>query len=220
VQRYLAGQLSKPRGIAGRFVLGRLWNRRNAALNDMALELLDLRTEDRFLDVGFGGGYLLGRAIPRVERGLAAGIDASPAMVRNAQARWRAAIEAGRVDVREGRAEALPYLDGHFTRVSSVNSIFYWSAAEAGIAEMYRVLRPRGKVVLTFTCRQDLETRPFVQHVVTTYEGEEIGRMLAAAGFREIEAVRHRDHHREFICMTGLKYALAEDGPVSDPRSG
>jgi SAM-dependent methyltransferase len=205
IQRHLAGQLSKPRGIVGRFVLGRLWNRRNAELNEVTLELLDLWAEDRVLDVGFGGGYLLGRIIPRVEGGLAAGIDASPAMVRNARARWRAEIEVGRVDIRTGRAEALPYRDGHFTRVSSVNSIFYWSTAEQGVAEMYRVLQEGGRVVLTFTCQRDLETRRFVQHGIRTYDEAEIECMLAAAGFREIEAVRRSDRHREFACMTGRK---------------
>jgi ubiquinone/menaquinone biosynthesis C-methylase UbiE len=205
IQRVLAGQLSKPRGIMGRFVLGRLWNRRNAKLNEVTLDLLELEAEDRVLDIGFGGGYLLGRIIPRVERGLAAGVDASPAMVRSARARWRHAIEAGRVDIREGRAEALPYPDGHFTRVSSVNSIFYWSAAEQGIAEIYRVLQDNGRVVLTFTCKRDLETRPFVRQGIRTYDEEEVQRMVATAGFKEIEAVRGSDRHREFVCMRGLK---------------
>jgi arsenite methyltransferase len=205
IQRVLAGQLSKPRGLVGRFVLGRLWNRRNAELNEVTLNLLKLGAEDRVLDIGFGGGYLLERTIPRVERGLAAGVDASPAMVKNARARWRRAIDEGRVDIREGQAEVLPYPDGHFTRVSSVNSIFYWSAAEQGIAEIYRVLQHNGRVVLTFTCKRDLETRSFVRHGIRTYDEEEVRRMVATAGFREIEAVGGRDRHREFVCMTGLK---------------
>jgi hypothetical protein len=37
LQRYLAGLLSRPTGIVGRFVLGPLWNRRNAALDDVTL---------------------------------------------------------------------------------------------------------------------------------------------------------------------------------------
>jgi ubiquinone/menaquinone biosynthesis C-methylase UbiE len=205
IQRVLAGQLSRPRGILGRFVLGGLWNHRNARLNEVTLDLLDLGANDRVLDVGFGGGYLLQSIIPRVEGGLAAGIDASLAMVRNARARWRAGIAAGRVDIRLGRAEALPYPDGHFTRVSSVNSILYWNAAGQGIAEIYRVLRTGGTVVLTFTCKRDLETRRFVQYGIRTYEEQEIERMLAAAGFKEIEVVRRSDRHREFICMRGLK---------------
>lgn len=32
IQRYLASQLSKPTGLIGKFILGPLWNRRNASL--------------------------------------------------------------------------------------------------------------------------------------------------------------------------------------------
>lgn len=157
LQQYLADQLSRPTGIIGKFFVGRVWNKRNAKLNEVTLAHLALKEEDRVLDVGFGGGYLLERIIPKVKRGLAAGIDVSPVMVENCRARWREAIEAGSVDIRAGRAEALPYPDGHFTKVSSVNSIFYWSEVQQGISEIYRILQEDGKVVLTYTCKRDLE---------------------------------------------------------------
>jgi ubiquinone/menaquinone biosynthesis C-methylase UbiE len=205
LQRYLARQLSRPTGIMGKFILGPLWNRRNARLNDVTLALMELKAEDRVLELGFGGGYLLERIIPRLRSGFVAGVDFSPALVENCRARWRKAIAAGRVDVQLGQAEALPYPDGHFTRVSSVNSIFYWSDVQQGLAEIYRVLQPGGKVVLTFTCRRDLEKKRFAQYSVKVYNEQELESMLANAGFREIKATRDKDRHREFICMTGCK---------------
>jgi SAM-dependent methyltransferase len=206
--QYLARQLSNPAGIIGKFVLGPLLNKRNARLNDLTLAHLELKEEDRVLDVGFGGGYLLDRIVPQVKQGWAAGIDLSPVMVENCRARYQAAIAAGSVDIQCGRAEALPYPDGYVTKVSSVNSIFYWNDAQQGLAEIYRILREEGKLVLTYTCKRDLEKRGFVQYGVKTYEEEELRRMLAQAGFREIKAVRSRDRHREFICMTGYKRRL------------
>lgn len=204
-QRYLARQLSNPTGIIGKFVLGPLWNKRNAKLNDVTLAHLELKEEDRVLDIGFGGGYLLARIIPRVKCGWVAGIDISPVMVKRCRARHRAAIKAGRVDIQWGRAEALPYPDGYFTKVSSVNSIFYWSDAPQGVAEIYRILQEKGKLVLTYTCKRDLEKKGFVRYGVKTYEEEEVHQMLAQAGFREIKTIRSGDRHREFICMAGCK---------------
>jgi 2-polyprenyl-3-methyl-5-hydroxy-6-metoxy-1,4-benzoquinol methylase len=60
ISKLVARQLSNPTGIlAG--IATFVWNRRNAALNDMVLNLLSLQPIDRVLDVGFGGGYLLER---------------------------------------------------------------------------------------------------------------------------------------------------------------
>lgn len=205
LQRYLAGQLSRPTGIIGKFILGPLWNRRNARLNDVTLACLELGAEDRVLELGFGGGYLLEKIISQAKRGFVAGVDVSPVMVKNCRARWRKAIAAGQVDVQVGRAEALPYPDGHFSKASSVNSIFYWSDVRQGLAEIYRVLQPGGKAVLTFTCRKDLEKKRFAQYGVKVYNEQELESMLANVGFREIKTTRERDRHREFICMTQVK---------------
>ncbi|MBE7549893.1 MAG: methyltransferase domain-containing protein [Anaerolineales bacterium] len=204
-QRYLARQLSQPTGIIGKFVLGPLWNKRNATLNEVTLVHLEPQEEDRILDIGFGGGYLLERVIPKVKRGLAAGLDVSSVLVENCRARYRKDIKAGRVDIQWGRAEALPYPDRYFTKVSSVNSLFYWSDAPQGVAEIYRILQEKGKLVLTYTCKRDLEKKGFVRYGIKTYEEAEVRQMLAKAGFREIKAIRSGDRHREFICMTGCK---------------
>lgn len=204
-QRYLARQLSKPTGIIGKFVLGPLWNKRNAKLNEVTLAHLELKDDDRILDVGFGGGYLLERVIPKVKRGLAAGLDVSSVLVENCRARYREDIQAGRVDIQWGRVQTLPYPDEYFTKVSSVNSLFYWDDARQGVAEIYRILQGEGKFVLTYTCKRDLEKKGFVQYGVKTYEEEEVRQMLTQAGFREIKAIHSGDRHREFICMTGCK---------------
>jgi ubiquinone/menaquinone biosynthesis C-methylase UbiE len=204
-QQYLARQLSKPTGIIGKFVLGPLWNKRNAKLNEVTFVHLELKEEDRVLDIGFGGGYLLERIIPKVKLGLVAGMDVSPVMVGNFRARYQADIKAGRVDIQCGRVETSPYPDEHFTKVSSVNSIFYWSDAQQGLAEIYRILQEEGKIVLTYTCKRDLAKKKFVQYGVKTYEEEEVQQMLVRAGFKDIKEVRTWDQHREFICVTGRK---------------
>ena len=204
-QQYLAHQLGNPTGIIGKFLLGPLWNRRNTKLNEFTLAQLDLQEDDRVLDIGFGGGYLLERIIPIVKRGLAAGMDVSAVMVENGQARWREAIQAGRVNIQCGRAEAPPFPDGHYTKICSVNAIFYWIDAQRGVAEMYRILRDGGKVVLTYTCKRDLEKKWFTPYGVNPYEDDGVQQMLVKAGFRDIKAMQSSDRYRRFICLTGYK---------------
>jgi ubiquinone/menaquinone biosynthesis C-methylase UbiE len=207
-QQYLARQLSHPTGLIGKFILGPLWNRRNAPLNDLTLAHLDLKAEDRVLEIGFGGGYLLDRIVSQVKHGWVAGIDNSQVMVENCRRRYRAEIKAGSVEIQWGRAEALPYPDGCFSKAASVNSIFYWRDAGQGLTEIYRVLQQGGQIVLTYTCKRDLEKKGFVPYGVKTYEEAEVRCMLAEIGFKEIKATPGRDQHRKFICMIGWKSSI------------
>ncbi len=88
LMQVLASQLSHPLGIPGKYFLGPIWNIRNRQLNDVTLSELALVENDKVVDLGFGGGYLLGRIIPRVGQGFAAGLDSSFAMVESCRLRF------------------------------------------------------------------------------------------------------------------------------------
>jgi SAM-dependent methyltransferase len=101
----------------------------------------------RVLDLGTGTGAVAERAAALVRPGGAVlGVDISPAML--AQARRRIA-DAGldEVDLREGRAEALPAPDGHFDAVLASLSLMYAIDRAAAAREIARVLRPGGRLV-------------------------------------------------------------------------
>lgn len=118
-----AKQLGGPSAVLGQWFFAPVWNRRNAALNEMALAGLDLGVDDQVLEIGFGGGYLLGKILSLVTAAFIAGVDVSPVMVSYCDKRYRPAIQAGKLELRASSAEQLPYAAGRFNRVCSVNSI-------------------------------------------------------------------------------------------------
>jgi ubiquinone/menaquinone biosynthesis C-methylase UbiE len=199
-----ARQLARPsRAFAG--LLGPIWNRRNRALNDLAFERLELSPSQCVLEVGFGGGYLLGRIASVVSDGFVAGVDGSPALAAAAQRRFRAPIASGRVEVHCGRAEALPLGDGRFTRACSVNSIFYWDDTSRVLSELHRVLQPGGLLVLCFTSRESLKRKDFSRGGIHLYDAADVAPMLEAAGFVRIRASRSSDRHRDFWCVEATR---------------
>ncbi len=204
MRTYLLRQLGRPSGLIGRWVMAPLWNRRNAALNDAAFGALDVRPGDRVLEVGFGGGYLLRRLADAASDGCLAGIDASPAMVAYCTRRLRRLVEAGRLELHCAGAERLPFPDGHFTALCSVNSIFYWSSAPRAIGEFWRVLAEGGRLVLCFTLPQSLRGRALAGGV-TAYDAAEVEAMVAAAGFRAVHITSGADRHRVFACLAATK---------------
>jgi ubiquinone/menaquinone biosynthesis C-methylase UbiE len=74
------------------------------------------------------------------------GIDFSPAMLEIARAR---AAELGReIDLREGDAQALPFPDASFDTVVCTLGLCGFPDERVAIAEMHRVLRPNGTLLL------------------------------------------------------------------------
>lgn len=109
------------------------------------LEAAGARPEDTVLDVACGPGVVV-CAFAEVTR-YALGIDLVPAMLERAQALQK---EKGLANVswEVGDAAMLPYPDGAFSIVTSRYSFHHMSDPAGALAEMTRVCRPGGKVVL------------------------------------------------------------------------
>jgi len=95
------------------------------------------------LEVAIGTGRNLA-LYPRSVR--LTGLDLSPAMLDIARA--RAAALGIEVDLREGDAQALPFGDESFDAVVCTLGLCGIPDHRAAIAEMHRVLRPGGKLLL------------------------------------------------------------------------
>lgn len=92
------------------------------------------------LDIACGSGLAIRVAAARGAE--AAGIDAAEALVDLARSRNPAA------DLRVGTMFELPWPDEHFDAVTSINGI--WGGCEAAVAEAHRVLRPGGRIGISF----------------------------------------------------------------------
>jgi SAM-dependent methyltransferase len=116
-----------------------------------ACELLQVAPDDSVLEIGFGPGVTIDHLSRVAPAGHIAGIDQSREMVEQGRARNVAAIRSGRVDLRHGSVESLPFDDNSFDSALAVNSMQVWSDAVAGLREIRRVMRPGAKIALAFT---------------------------------------------------------------------
>jgi SAM-dependent methyltransferase len=105
-----------------------------------------LEPGERVLDVGSGAGTdSLVAALMVGPEGSMTGIDMTPAMLAKARA-GAAALGLENVTFLEGEAEALPFADGSFDVVVSNGVIDLIPDKDAVFAEIYRVLRPGGRI--------------------------------------------------------------------------
>jgi arsenite methyltransferase len=101
---------------------------------------------DRILDVGCGPGYYVSEVLDRVgETGSVTGVDSSQQMLAIAAERCAG---RGNVMFKEGDAAALPVAGGTYDAALSVQVLEYVEDVKAALADIHRVLRPGGRVVI------------------------------------------------------------------------
>jgi SAM-dependent methyltransferase len=150
IRTLLMRAFGRPQGFLGRLG-GAVMARTNARFGIWVSDRLGVRPNEEVLEIGFGPGVVMSHVAAQLATGHASGIDASREMVGQARARNRAAIARGRVALRQGSVENLPFCNNHFDKAFAVNSMQVWPDAAAGLREICRVLKPGGIVALGFT---------------------------------------------------------------------
>jgi len=114
---------------------------------DPLLDAARVGAQTRVLDVCCGPGLVAGAAAAR--GAAAAGVDFSPAMLELARARHPC------LGFSQGDAEALPYAAGSFDAVVANFGVHHVPHPTAALAEMHRLLAPRGRAAFTVWPRPD-----------------------------------------------------------------
>jgi arsenite methyltransferase len=199
--RIVARQLSHPSGILGA-IIRFLMNRGNARINAFALGKLGVTKGDRVLEVGFGGGLLLPRLVPRAS--LVCGLDRSRQAVAAADKRFARALREGRAEFREGAVESLPFGNGHFNKVITVNTVYFWKSLAAGFDEIYRVLSDGGLAVIGFVPKEFMDRMNMPGDIFTSRASEDITRAMSDAGFKNVR-LEQSDSATKWRIATGTK---------------
>lgn len=119
----------------------RFMGRYSEPLADQFVELAGVRHGMRALDVGCGPGVLTARLVDRLGAEHVAAIDPSAPFVAATRDRCPG------VEVRQGRAEALPHADGSFDVALASLVVHFMYDPVAGLREMGRVAEVVGATV-------------------------------------------------------------------------
>jgi len=125
------------------------------------------RAEWRILDAGCGTGNFLHDLVQSCPGVKAAGVDFSPAMLNRARLKaGKAAANRGELLFEEADLNAgLPFSDEEFEGVICVNVLYAVKEPSSLLAEIYRVLRKSGRLILVSPPFQPRMGPVFKEHV-------------------------------------------------------
>jgi SAM-dependent methyltransferase len=201
VRRFLRAQFGRPTGLWGS-IAGRIMAR-SPSNNDRSrwtVSLLDIKRDDRLLEIGFGPGIAIELASKMATEGFVAGVDHSEVMVRQATKRNAAAIRDGKVALYLGSAAKLPSFDQPFDKIFTINSLHFWTDPIDRLKELRDLLKPGGMIAVTIQPRSRSASDATAMLI-----GQELVANLERAGFFNNRVEIRQAKPVSVACALGIK---------------
>jgi len=179
-------QFAKPTGFFGK-ILAKGMARGHKDFYKNTAKSMNLKYNDKFLEIGFGSGLFIKKYVSNISR--ISGLDHSEDMVKLANDINKYLVESGKAEFKQGYASSLPWDDNEFSIVVAIETFFFLPEPERSLKEIFRVLKPRGRVVIEMAYNKDDEidhTKLVKKMNLKLYSGDEMKKLLTDAGFSEI----------------------------------
>lgn len=158
----LGEQLRLPKGDVG-IDVGRTMSVSNRELYGLAAAVMNVEDGAQILEIGLGNGELTNLLLAINTTATVTGIELSSVMLQEAQRNLAAGIAQGRVILDQGDFRKMSYPSGSVDWVVGINVLYFWEEPPRELAELRRLLSPRGRLLLGFRPRSVLEHQPFAE---------------------------------------------------------
>jgi ubiquinone/menaquinone biosynthesis C-methylase UbiE len=184
--QFIAQQLRKPDGEAGR-QFGEQMNAGNYLMNKNTLDHLQAPAGARILEIGMGNGHFVKDILESDPTIKYTGCDYAETMIAEATMRNAGFIENGQAEFVLAPASELPFDDNTFDRIFTVNTVYFWEEPKQELAEIRRVLKKNGKLLIAARPKWVMEQMPFTNYGFTRYSKEDLADLLHANSFSTID---------------------------------
>jgi SAM-dependent methyltransferase len=181
-----------PQGLIGRLV-GERMTRQHAIETLWTLEKLRLAPNDSVLELGFGAGRALLLALSQTNSGVVVGVDLSPTMIQAARRKLEQSTGGQTAALLRADILALPLVDASFDKIFSIHTYYFWRQSPAVLGDLYRMLSPNGRLVLTMATAKKDAHGEWVYWPLQAILEEEIVPGLKRTGFHEVSLERGPD---------------------------
>ena len=182
--KILAQNLANPQGEKG-IEIGEMMNTTNIGMTLESIKTLVIDDGQHILEIGHGNaGHL--KSIMSLAKNLRyTGVDISETMHNEARKLNKEFENQADFVLYEGKE--LPFQDGTFNKIFTVNTVYFWENPVGFLNEIYRVLKDDGTFVLTFGQRDFMEKLPFTEYDFTLYNNNEMEELISKSHFKRMK---------------------------------
>lgn len=188
----LAAQLRQPHGEFG-LQVGNNMNVGNVHINKKTIELLELSPNDQVLEIGMGNGFFIKDLFSVEPSILYTGLDFSPLMIEEASRNNVEWIKEGKVNFHLGSADSMPFDDHTFTKIFTINTLYFWEDPAKILAELHRLLKTDGELFISIRPKEIMQYYPFVKYGFAMYTMAEVATLLEKNGFQVIAGIESNE---------------------------
>jgi len=186
VEKKKVSQFVLPRGFEGRirFIF---MNMGHKSIYENVAKVLELQPEDDLLEIACGNGYFSKKYASHVHS--VAGLDLSELCVKLATKKNKHRVAAGTAEFVHGEASQLPWEDGKFSAATSMGSFPGFPKPLDTLKEIYRVLRPAGRAVISIEWNAEDgkdHSKEVVKYGYQIWSEVDVRNMFKEAGFSDI----------------------------------
>jgi len=195
---YIGRQFGNPHGFVG-LICCQIMNVINRAMYRNAVALVNVKSNDRILDIGFGNGFFL-RELYRKQKCDMFGIDISEDMVSAATIRNVDAARNDNLHLQIGDCCDLHFEENFFSAVTSINTIYFWNDTAKGLSEIHRVLKPGASFCNVVYAKEWLDKLSYTEKGFRKFEPRDLIALGNGAGFADV-SVKEIIRGKSFVVM-------------------
>ncbi len=195
----IAAQLRQPSGDGGLKIADAM-HESNIAMTLAAIDSLQLKPDDRVLEIGHGNCAHLNCILEKAANIKYHGIDISGLMNETAISLNRGLVDSKQAEFTLYDGNALPFEFGSFDKIMTVNTIYFWNDPAAFIQEIWKVLKADGIFSIGFGQKAYMEKLPFTGYGFKLYDNVTLNKLIKKSGFKLSNSTTYKD---QIISKTG-----------------
>jgi len=179
----IASQLKHPSGEKG-IEMANMMNETNINMTKHSILNLNISNENRILELGHGNAGHVEFLFEQAEKPKYYGLEMSELMFQEARQINRNFVSQKQAFFSIYDGNTIPFEDGSFDKIFTVNTIYFWQKPEELLSEIYRVLKSNGTFCLTFAEEDFMKTLPFTQYEFELYSTQKAQELIKKSEFK------------------------------------
>jgi len=207
LQQHRLTNARKPTGRLGRFLI-RAMNIRHYPMTNWGLSHLSIGKQDLILDIGCGGGGTIHKLAKIATNGKVYGIDFSNESVMVSRMTNKQFVQMGNVEIQQSSVSCLPFSENMFDLVTAVNTHNFWPNLVNDMREIFRVLKPSGKLIIIGSAyeggKYDKRNQKYAELIEIAFPSvNELREIFLRDGYLEVQMFEK--YNRGWMCGIGRK---------------